>query len=73
MFVTCRLPQYQGRSSKEPEVVAHTIEQARSVHRVVVSTDDAEVAATSRHFGAEVIWRPAALSGDTAPSELALR
>jgi len=56
-------------------LVAHTIEharQARSVNRIVVSTDDSEIAAVSKQYGAEVIWRPAEISGDTAPSELAL-
>jgi len=68
VFATCRLPPYEGRSSKEPD------KQSRKSNWVfqVVSTDDAEVAAISRPFGAEVIWRPAALSGDTAPSESAL-
>lgn len=52
-----------------------TIEAARAarcVDRVVVSTDDVEIAAISRQFGAEVVMRPAALSGDTASSEAAL-
>lgn len=56
-------------------LVAHTIEQARAAHtidRVLVSTDDAEIGAVAQHDGAEVIWRPAAISGDTASSEAAL-
>ena len=56
-------------------LIAHTIEQARqarSVDRVIVSTDGPEVAAVSKEYGAEVIWRPAEISGDTAPSESAL-
>lgn len=43
-----------------------------SVDTVVVSTDDAEIAAAARRFGAEVIDRPAALANDTASSESAL-
>lgn len=56
-------------------LLAHTIEQARcaqTVGRVVVSTDDAEIAAVAQSYGAQVVRRPAAISGDTAPSEAAL-
>lgn len=42
------------------------------VDRVVVSTDDDEIAATAQEWGAEVVHRPAELSGDTASSESAL-
>jgi YrbI family 3-deoxy-D-manno-octulosonate 8-phosphate phosphatase len=45
---------------------------ARHVTRVVVSTDDREIADVARMFGAQVIWRPDAISGDTASSESAL-
>lgn len=56
-------------------LVAHNIEQAQLaelVNRVAVSTDDAEIAAISRQYGAEVIWRPDEISGDSASSEEAL-
>ncbi|MEZ7007544.1 cytidylyltransferase domain-containing protein [Streptomyces sp. AD55] len=39
---------------------------------VVVSTDDDAIAAVAREAGAEVVRRPAALSGDTATSEAAV-
>jgi len=45
---------------------------ARSIDRVVVSTDDAAIAAAARDAGAEIVIRPGALSGDTASSEAAL-
>lgn len=45
---------------------------ASTVTRVVVSTDDAEIAAVARVAGAEVVQRPAALGGDRASSESAL-
>ncbi len=45
---------------------------ARYVNRIIVSTDDQEIAAVSCQFGAEVIMRPAELSGDLASSEGAL-
>lgn len=56
-------------------LIAHSIRQARQaqgVSRVCVSTDDEAIAAVSRAHGAEVIPRPAAISGDTASSESAL-
>jgi YrbI family 3-deoxy-D-manno-octulosonate 8-phosphate phosphatase len=56
-------------------LVARAIEAARAarqIDRVVVSTDDAEIAEISRRYGADVIDRPARLSGDTASSEAAL-
>ncbi len=45
---------------------------SRSVDTVIVSTDDAEIAAAARRCGAEVIDRPAELANDTASSESAL-
>jgi YrbI family 3-deoxy-D-manno-octulosonate 8-phosphate phosphatase len=56
-------------------LVAHSIRAARetpAITRVVVSTDDAEVERVARDWGAEVIWRPPEISGDTASSESAL-
>lgn len=56
-------------------LIAFNIEQAkrsRYVSRLVVSTDDAEIAAVAQQYGAEVVWRPAEISGDTASSESAL-
>ncbi|MGQ0587151.1 MAG: acylneuraminate cytidylyltransferase family protein [Gammaproteobacteria bacterium] len=50
-------------------LVVHSIEHARAarcVERVIVSTDDAEIAAVARAAGAEVPFlRPAGLAGDT--------
>ena len=45
---------------------------AERVDRVVVSTDDAEIAAVAREWGADVVERPAAISGHSASSESAL-
>lgn len=56
-------------------LVAHSIEQARQarlVSRVAVSTDDDEIARVSEASGAEVVHRPADISGDKATSESAL-
>jgi CMP-N,N'-diacetyllegionaminic acid synthase len=53
-------------------LIAHTIDAAknsRAVDRIVVSTDDEEIAAVSRAYGAEVPFvRPPELSTDTARS-----
>lgn len=56
-------------------LIAHAIRAARgakSVSRVVVSTDSAAIAAAARAESAEVIRRPPSISGDTASSESAL-
>jgi YrbI family 3-deoxy-D-manno-octulosonate 8-phosphate phosphatase len=56
-------------------LLAHSIVHARqapSVTRIVVSTDDAEIAEVARRYESEVVMRPAEISGDTATSESAL-
>jgi N-acylneuraminate cytidylyltransferase len=56
-------------------LVARAVEEVRaatSVTRVVVSTDDDEIAAVARRHGAEVVERPPDLAGDAASSESAL-
>jgi len=53
-------------------LIAWTIEAAlasRFLDRVVVSTDDHEIAAVARANGAEVIMRPSHLAQDTSPTE----
>lgn len=56
-------------------LIAHSIDSAVSatfVHRVIVSTDDAEIARVAREYGSEIVMRPSEISGDTATSESAL-
>lgn len=56
-------------------LLAYSIEQALAaprVNRVVVSTDSEPIASVALRYGAEVISRPARLSGDEASSESAL-
>lgn len=56
-------------------LVARAIASARrsgAIDRIVVSTDDLEIAAVAREWGAEVVERPADISGDTSSSETAL-
>ncbi len=54
-------------------LIAYTIETALAAgelfHRVIVSTDDAEIAEIAKHYGAEVpFMRPGELSGDHVPT-----
>src|SRR5262245_16604424 len=56
-------------------LLAHPILHAKhapAVTRIVVSTDDEEIVAVSREWGAEVVPRPPEISGDRASSESAL-
>ncbi len=56
-------------------LVAHSILQAiqsETVDRVVVSTDDPEIAKIAQEYGSEVIIRPSSISGCAASSESAL-
>lgn len=56
-------------------LVARAVDAARrcpSIDRVVVSTDDDDIAAVAAEWGAEVILRPVVLAGDEATSESAL-
>lgn len=56
-------------------MLAWSVEHAlnsRRITRIVVSTDDPAIERVARDAGAEIIHRPAELSGDTASSESAL-
>jgi YrbI family 3-deoxy-D-manno-octulosonate 8-phosphate phosphatase len=69
------LPRKNVRLLCGKPLIAWTIEaalQSELVNRVVVSTDDGEIAEVSRLYGAEVVWRPKEISGDDSPSEAAL-
>ena len=46
--------------------------QARLLDRLVVSTDDDEIAAVAAAAGAEIVRRPAELASDAVPTEAAL-
>ena len=53
-------------------LIAYTIKSAHDsklIDRVIVSTEDAEIAAISKEYGAEVIIRPEILAEDTTPTE----
>jgi N-acylneuraminate cytidylyltransferase len=69
------IPRKNVRLLAGKPLIAHAIEAARgsrSIDRVVVSTDDTEIGRVAERFGAEVVWRPTEISGDTASSEAAL-
>jgi N-acylneuraminate cytidylyltransferase len=56
-------------------LVARAVDAAArcpAIDRVIVTTDDPDIAAIAAEWGAEVIERPAELSGDEASSESAL-
>jgi YrbI family 3-deoxy-D-manno-octulosonate 8-phosphate phosphatase len=56
-------------------LLSYTIEQAQLatlVSRIIVSTDDPEIAAVAHAWEAEVVWRPDEISSDESTSESAL-
>ncbi|MET0862523.1 MAG: acylneuraminate cytidylyltransferase [Microbacterium sp.] len=56
-------------------LIGRAILSARAVpgiDRVLISTDDEEIAAVAREWGAGIVARPAEIAGDTASSESAL-
>lgn len=63
-----RIPRKNIRNFLNKPMIAYSIETALEsdvFHRVIVSTDDEEIAAIAQHYGAEVPFlRPVALSGD---------
>lgn len=69
------IPRKNVRLVDGKPLVAHSILAARAsrqVTRVVVSTDDDEIAAAGEAYGAEIVRRPPDLASDTASSEDAL-
>ncbi len=66
------LPGKNTRPIMGESLIAHTIRHSlnsRRVGRTFVSTDNKEIGQVAEQYGAEVIWRPAAISGDRATSE----
>ncbi|MBN1609634.1 MAG: acylneuraminate cytidylyltransferase [Polyangiaceae bacterium] len=69
------LPRKNTRPLGGVPLVGRSVQVARgaaAVTRVVVSTDDPEVANIAQRYGAEVVWRPTTLANETASSEDAL-
>jgi CMP-N,N'-diacetyllegionaminic acid synthase len=71
------LPRKNIRPLAGKPLIAYSIEAAlscRLIDRVIISTDDQEIAETSRKYGAEVpFMRPAELAVDDATTESALQ
>lgn len=69
------IPRKNVQLIADKPLLAYSIQQAvqtPAISRVVVSTDDTEIAGVAEECGAEVIWRPPEISGETAASESAL-
>ncbi|WP_017211316.1 cytidylyltransferase domain-containing protein [Clostridium beijerinckii] len=66
------VPRKNVRQLNGKPLIAYTIEEAkksRYIDRIVVSTEDEEIAAVSREFGAEVPYlRPKELADDNSPT-----
>ena len=54
------------------EYTINAAQSAKTVQRIIVSTDDDEIATISKDIGAEIVMRPSGISGDFASSESAL-
>jgi len=69
------VPQKNIKPFLERPLITHSIEyalSAKSVTGVFVSTDDQQIATISETAGAEIIKRPADISGDSASTESAI-
>ena len=69
------VPRKNVRELAGKPLIVWTIEaaqRAQHIERVVVSTDDDEIAAVAATAGAEVIRRPAEIAEDTTPTEPSL-
>ena len=70
------IPRKNVRQLSGKPLILHTLlhaKQTPSLDRIIVTTDDPEIAAISKQVGVEVIRRPKEISGDTATSESALQ
>jgi len=69
-IINKNLSKLAGRSLVEIGVT--TCMNAKMVSRVLVSTDDGDIAKEAKRLGAEVIMRPDSISGDLSSSEEAI-
>ena len=42
---------------------------SKLIDRIIVSTDDKEIASIAEDYGSEISWRPSNISGDLSSSE----
>ena len=69
------IPKKNIRPLAGKPLIYYTVEEAKRskyLDRILVSTDDDEIARICRGFGVEVIERPPEFATDTSPTELAL-
>jgi len=69
------IPRKNVRLLAGEPLIVYTIKSAKKskyITRVIVSTDDPEIAEISKKYGSEVVWRPPEISGDADTSESAL-
>jgi len=68
------IPKKNIRKLAGKPLIAYSIESAResNLDRVIVSTDDKEIATLSQDYDCEVVIRPKELATDTSPTEDAL-
>ena len=70
------IPRKNVRLVAGKPLIAYSIEAGKNAHmvsRVVVSTDDTEIAEVGKKYGAEVIMRPSELAEDKTPMDPVLR
>ena len=69
------IPKKNIKLLNEKPLIGYPIDAAKnsnSINKIVVSTDDEEIAKVARSFGAQISYRPKKLSDDKATSESAL-
>ena len=69
------VPRKNVRPLAGEPLIGHTLRSALAapeIDRLVVSTEDAEIAEVARSYGVRVVDRPAALASDESPTEAAL-
>src|SRR5688572_2045440 len=65
-----RIPKKNIKKLKGKPLISYAIralKKAKSVDRIVVSTDDEGIARVARRLGAEILMRPQSLAKDTVP------
>jgi CMP-N-acetylneuraminic acid synthetase len=70
------IPRKNIRNLVGKPLIAYTISAAKNsklINRVLVSTEDEEIAKIARRYGVEIIKRPQELAGDLVPSTSVLK
>src|SRR5690606_21207625 len=74
------LKRLSGNNSRKPDgktllpaSLRYALSYPHLIERVIVSTDDEQIAAVAIEYGAEVVLRPAEISGDEEPTVSALQ